>query len=121
MVQAPQHGQVTGAATRRVGEAITFTCTSGFVVRGHALAFCTHDGVWSHPAPQCESRGKGERVYLKGDGRGSGGQVRGCQFKVFSGPVKHKSPIRRTRVREGTLIQEYEERQLGLRGSASRT
>ncbi|XP_050722361.1 locomotion-related protein Hikaru genki-like isoform X1 [Eriocheir sinensis] len=53
VVHPPQHGQVTGATTRRVGDAITFTCSPGFVARGHALAFCTHEGVWSHPVPQC--------------------------------------------------------------------
>lgn len=58
VVHPPQHGQVTGAVTRRVGDAITFTCSPGFVARGHALAFCTHDGVWSHPVPQCKSRGR---------------------------------------------------------------
>ncbi|XP_071551645.1 locomotion-related protein Hikaru genki isoform X1 [Panulirus ornatus] len=53
VVEAPQHGQVTGVTSRRVGDAITFSCNPGYVARGHALAFCTHDGSWSHPPPQC--------------------------------------------------------------------
>ncbi|XP_037798368.1 locomotion-related protein Hikaru genki-like [Penaeus monodon] len=53
-VRSPDHGQVTGATiTRKVGEAITYTCDAGYVVRGHSLAFCTQEGSWSHPPPQC--------------------------------------------------------------------
>nr|XP_053635124.1 locomotion-related protein Hikaru genki-like [Cherax quadricarinatus] len=53
-VSWPEHGQVVGGgSSRRVGEALTFTCSPGYVVRGHPLSFCTSDGTWSHPPPTC--------------------------------------------------------------------
>ncbi|KAK4312837.1 hypothetical protein Pmani_015773 [Petrolisthes manimaculis] len=57
-VTPPLHGDVTGGgygvSGRGVGDAVTFTCRTGFVIRGHSLAFCTHDGKWSRPVPQCK-------------------------------------------------------------------
>ena len=50
---APSDGSVTNPASRIVGSTAEFFCDAGFQLIGHNSLYCTPDGSWSNPAPEC--------------------------------------------------------------------
>ena len=50
---APSDGSVTIPDPRIVGSTAEFFCDAGFQLIGHNSLYCTPDGSWSNPAPEC--------------------------------------------------------------------
>ncbi|KAA0192257.1 hypothetical protein HAZT_HAZT008943 [Hyalella azteca] len=52
--ESPEHGSVSTAALRRVGDVAVYSCDEAFVLQGPRIVTCTNAGTWSKPKPNCE-------------------------------------------------------------------
>ncbi|XP_019614808.1 PREDICTED: CUB and sushi domain-containing protein 1-like [Branchiostoma belcheri] len=50
---SPANGAVSPTGAVSYPNGITFTCNSGYVLKGAAASTCQADGTWSNPAPTC--------------------------------------------------------------------
>jgi len=54
MLKNPSDGEVMFRGNS-FGATASYTCHSGFIMRGSRLLYCNSDGIWSHQPPTCKS------------------------------------------------------------------
>ncbi|KAF2360484.1 Sushi/SCR/CCP domain [Trinorchestia longiramus] len=52
MPESPEHGSVSAAALRRVGDVAIYSCEASYVLQGPSQVTCTNSGTWSKFIPK---------------------------------------------------------------------